>query len=228
MPARSRLRLVVPAAIVLAVCGVAWQFGYFDLDGRDKLLALARVTSGSPYAAPLFVAAYVAAVLLCLPATILTVVAGALFGFVRGALVAWLASVAGTLIAHTIARSIGRHTVERLFGGDRLLDRLRRHSGARNLIALRVIPLGPFGMLSYAAGLADIPLRRLLLATGLGITPTLLAYAFAGSQLRVALESGGTEAHRALAIAGGVSLTIVVGASIIAWMHRRSEAREAG
>jgi uncharacterized membrane protein YdjX (TVP38/TMEM64 family) len=223
MNARSALRMSIPVGVILLASGIAWKLGYFNLDQRDDVLALARAADGSAFAAPLFVAASVAAIMLCLPATILTVLAGALFGFGRGALVAWLGSMIGTLLAHTIAHSVGRRTAERMFGGHRMLERLRRQSDLRSLITLRVIPLGPFGVLAYVTGLARVPLSRMLLASGIGVIPTILAYSFAGASLRTALESGGTEARRALAIAGGVSLTIIVGASVLAWMNNRRE-----
>jgi uncharacterized membrane protein YdjX (TVP38/TMEM64 family) len=224
VPIRRSFRLLIPVAVILLASATAWKLGYFDIDRRGELASLVRAASGSPWALPLFLTAYVLVVLLCLPATILTVVGGALFGALRGGIGAWLGAMIGTALAYTLARSIGRNTIQRMFGKHKLLDRLRQHAGVRGLIMLRVVPIGPFGVLSYVAGVARVPLRKWLLATGIGTLPTVAAYAFAGEQLRKGFESGGRAGTRAFFIAGALSLGLMATAFIFGWINRRKGA----
>lgn len=219
-------RLLILVGIVLLASLIAWRLGYFDLDRREQLAAARRAAAGSMFAAPLFIGGWTLAVLLCLPTTILTIVGGALFGPIRGALFAWSGALIGTTIGHFIASSVGRSTINRLFGRHRLLERLRGRTDLRTLIPLRVLPIAPFGVFTYVAGIARIPRRSILLATGLGMIPSMVGYAFAGDQLRRGIESQGADASRALFIAGAVSL-VVSGLAVIPWIVRRIQRRKA-
>jgi uncharacterized membrane protein YdjX (TVP38/TMEM64 family) len=60
---------------------------------------------------------------------------------------------------------------------------LSRHSSSY-LLVLRMIPIAPFCVINYCAGIAGIPLRTFLWTTSVGIIPGSVIHAFVGSQLR--------------------------------------------
>ncbi|MFB6188444.1 MAG: VTT domain-containing protein [Halapricum sp.] len=61
----------------------------------------------------------------------------------------------------------------------------------RGLVAARLIPLPADGV-SYASGLADIPLRQYVLATAVGETPWVVTTVIAGGSMRAfTLDSTG-------------------------------------
>jgi uncharacterized membrane protein YdjX (TVP38/TMEM64 family) len=145
-----------------------------------------------------------------LPITVLSILGGALFGTLRGVVLAWIAAMLATVAAYLLARSIGQDSIRRFLGRHRLLTRLRKRSDFWALVSLRNLPVAPFAVLNYLAGLVGISLRLLLLATAIGALPTLVAYAYAGSELVIGLEQAGQARARAFWIAGAVTLGMIL------------------
>jgi phospholipase D1/2 len=200
--------MLLPALVAIALL-IAWQLGYFELARREQLFAVIRRARHAPRADFLYVIAYAMAATLGLPTTVLSIVGGAIFGSARGAGLAWAGAMAGTLTAYTLARSIGKGSVHRFLGRHHLLDRLRNRSDFWTLLRLRVLPVAPFAVLDYVAGLAGVSLRPLLLATALGIVPSVAAYTYVGSELLTGLESSGAARFRALWIAGAMTFVMI-------------------
>lgn len=188
---------------------IAWRFGYFDLARGEQLVALLRQARHTAWAGPLYVIAYVLAATLGLPITLLSIVGGALFGAGRGLILAWTGAMVGTLTAYTLARSIGQRPVRRFLGRHHLLDRVRKRSDFWTLLRLRVLPVAPFAVLDYVAGLVGVSLRVLVLATAVGILPTMAAYTYAGAELVAGLEQAGEARFRAFWIAGALTFTMI-------------------
>jgi uncharacterized membrane protein YdjX (TVP38/TMEM64 family) len=206
---RVALRLAVLPGLIVVALVIASRLGYFDLAQREQLIDLVRKARDTSGAAVLFVTVYVLAAALGLPITVLSIVGGALFGIARGFVLAWVGAMAGTLAAYALARSIGEGSVRRLLGRHHLLDHLRKRSDFWALVRLRVLPIAPFAVLDYVAGLAGVSLRVLLLATALGVVPTVSAYTYAGAELASGLEQAGAARFRAFWIAGGVTLVMI-------------------
>jgi uncharacterized membrane protein YdjX (TVP38/TMEM64 family) len=203
------LRLTLLPALVAVALLIAWRLGYFDLARREHLIALIRQARHSSWAGLLYAIAYTLVATLGLPTTVMSIVGGAIFGVARGVGLAWTGAMAGTLIAYTLARSIGKGSVQRFLGRHHLLDRLRKRSDFWALLRLRVLPVAPFAVLDYVAGFVGVSLRALLLATAVGILPTLVAYTYAGAELVAGLEGSGAAQFRALWIAGAVTLVMI-------------------
>ena len=160
---RALIRLaILPAIVALAVI-IAWRLGYFELGRREQFLAFIRNAETTRWAPAVYVVSYTLIVALSLPATILSILGGAVFGAVEGLMLAWTGAMTGTVVAHTMARSVGKKPVTRLLGNHRLLRKLRQRADVPTLVRLRVLPLAPFAVLDYVAGLAGVSLRTLLL-----------------------------------------------------------------
>lgn len=206
----------MPVLAAVAIV-VAWRMGYMDLDRRDNVIALLRRAHGQPLAVPLFVLAYAAAIAVALPTTVLTILGGALFGPLIGALGAWTGMLVGTVLTHTIAHSIGKGAVTRLFSKHALFKKLCERGDVWGIMRLRVVPIAPFGVLDYVAGLVGVPLRTILIATAMATIPHVTAYSYAGHQFRIALENPGTSGRQALLVAGGVTLALSA-IAILPWL----------
>jgi uncharacterized membrane protein YdjX (TVP38/TMEM64 family) len=207
--ARVALRLTLLPALVAVALLIGWRLGYLELARREHLLALIRQARHVPWADLLYAIAYALVATLGLPTTVMSIVGGAVFGVARGGLLAWTGAMAGTLIAYTLARSIGKGSVRRFLGRHHLLDRLRKRSDFWALLRLRVLPVAPFAVLDYVAGIVGVSLRALLLATAIGILPSLAAYTYVGAELVTGLEGAGATRFRALWIAGSVTLVMI-------------------
>src|SRR5688500_1354295 len=85
---------------------------------RDLLASfLEWVQHIGPWGAVLFGAAYVPAALLFVPGSLLTLAAGFLFGFMKGAIVASLGGTAGAVAAFLVARKLAHNWVARRLAG---------------------------------------------------------------------------------------------------------------
>ncbi|MEO5568484.1 MAG: VTT domain-containing protein [Gemmatimonadaceae bacterium] len=226
MPAKksSLWPLILFGAVLAVASFTAWRLGYFDSAQRDRLIAAVGDVHGSWTAAAIFMGCWIVAVILCLPTTVITIIGGALFGVTRGALLSWSAALLGTVIAHTLARSLSTRGIRRLFGEHRLLETLNGRTDIWLLVRMRVVPAAPFGVVDYVSGLAKVPLRALLIATAIGMAPGTIAYAFAGSQLRAGLAAPDGSARNALLMAGGVSLAMM-GVALVPWAWAKLRAR---
>jgi uncharacterized membrane protein YdjX (TVP38/TMEM64 family) len=207
---RLQLRLATLPVVVIVAVLVAWKLGYFQLDHRREMVGTVQHLRGLRWAEVAYVFAYGLAITVVLPATIVTLLGGAMFGAWMGAALAWGGALVGTLFTHLLARYVARTPMRRLFGEHRLLRQLRENDTVAGLLRLRVLPVAPFAVLDYVAGVAGVSLRRLLVATALGVIPSVVAYAYVGAELMKGIESGNDASHRALWIAGIVTLAMLV------------------
>lgn len=146
-----------------------------------------------------------------LPASVLGIAAGALFGVGAGFAAAALGTLAGALVAFALTRSFARPLIARLVRerpGLRRLDAALAGDGWKLVCLLRISPVMPFAVTSYALGLSSVRFRAYLLGT-LASLPPLLAYVVLGRVLGFgALHAGADGAMRwvALGIGAGASL----------------------
>ena len=109
---------------------------------------------------------------------------GLLFGTAEGFALALAACTVGATIAH----QLGRHAAGELFARPRdsriggLIGRLQERSFVSVLYA-RILPALPFTIVSYAAGVARVPLLAFVPATLIGASPRVFAYAALGGHL---------------------------------------------
>lgn len=210
---------IVPTVAVVALL-TAWKLGYFSLEHRQRLAALVhdlRQVQGTQVVYVLLDALVLA---LVLPATIPSVVGGAMFGWVQGALLAWLGSIAGTVLSWVLARRIARAPAKRIFGDHRLLRELKEHESVLSLLRLRILPVAPFATLDYVAGIAGVRLWPLLAATMIGILPSVIAYTYVGAEIMRGIAAGKAASHRALWVAGGVTAAMLLVSAVPALARR--------
>jgi uncharacterized membrane protein YdjX (TVP38/TMEM64 family) len=119
--------------------------------------------------------------------TLMPVIGGLLFGPVaRGAY-----TVAGSTLGATVDFLAARHLLQG-WVQQKAVERVQRvqHGFARYglnyLLALRLAPILPSFVVNFAAGVTEVPLRRYVLATVLGILPSTVVYAHAATQLETA------------------------------------------
>lgn len=180
---------------------------------RDRL----RGTSGAPL---VFVALYVLASALALPGTLLTLAGGAIFGTVLGTLLNWIGATLGATASFAISRWFGRDAARTLLGRRAAaLDKLSTEHGFAALLRLRLIPIVPFNVLNFAAGLTGIGAGQYVAATAIGILPATAIYTYFASAL-----IGGASGARAHALASAA----VAGALLIMLSFVPSLARRFG
>jgi uncharacterized membrane protein YdjX (TVP38/TMEM64 family) len=178
------------AAVLLLAVGVFYALGlhrYLTWDYvRGHLDQAKSAADGYRWTALLiFFGVYVGVTALPLPAaTVLSLLAGALFGLGPGVAVVSLASTLGATLAMLSSRYVLRDAVERRFGS-RLapLHQGIERDGAFYLFTLRLVPAVPFFLVNLGMGLTRLPLRTFVWVSWLGMLPGTVVYVNAGTEL---------------------------------------------
>jgi uncharacterized membrane protein YdjX (TVP38/TMEM64 family) len=140
------------------------------------------VRSLGPLGPLAFVAGYTLVTVTIMPAFLLTLAAGALWGFWLGLLLAMSGAVSGATCAFLGGRYVLRSPVERYVNRHPRLvaiDRAVESEGARLVFLLRLSPVVPFVLLNYVLGVSRITLRDHFVGM-IGMIPTAAMYVYAG------------------------------------------------
>lgn len=173
-PPWLRLALGLGAAALLVWLGAR-------LGGRLPAL-VARVDALGAWGPAAFVLGYAVAVVAFVPASLLTLAAGAVFGVARGTVLVAAGATLGASAAFLLARYAARDAVaRRLARAPRFaaLDRAVGEDGRRLVFLLRLSPVFPFGLLNYALGLTRVRFVDYLVAS-VGMLPGTLLYVYSG------------------------------------------------
>ena len=140
-----------------------------------------------------FFGAYVAMTGLSLPgATLLTLLAGALFGLLWGTVLVSFASSLGATLAFLVSRLLLRDAIQTRYG-----DKLKainagiEKDGAFYLFTLRLIPVFPFFVINLAMGLTTLKAHTFYWVSQIGMLAGTLVYVNAGTELaKISSASG--------------------------------------
>jgi pyruvate/2-oxoglutarate dehydrogenase complex dihydrolipoamide dehydrogenase (E3) component/uncharacterized membrane protein YdjX (TVP38/TMEM64 family) len=179
--------------LLLALLGLWLAYWHWDLGqwltlerlkaGRDTLISL---YADQPVQTALtFFGVYVLAAALSFPgASILTLAAGAMFGWAMGLLLVSFASSLGALLAFWVSRYMLRDVIEQRFG--KLLQPINEglaKDGTFYLLTLRLVPLFPFWLINLLMGLTTLGARRFYIVSQIGMLVGTAVYVNAGTQL---------------------------------------------
>jgi uncharacterized membrane protein YdjX (TVP38/TMEM64 family) len=181
-----------------------------------------------------FIFGYVVAAVAFVPASLLTLAAGAIFGLTRGAAYVFVAAVLASSIAFLIARHLARHAIERRVAGNprfAAVDRAVGAQGRKIVFLLRMSPVFPFNLLNYGLGLTRVRFVDYVVAS-LGMIPGTLLYVYYGKLAGdVATLAGGVAVEKgagywAVLVLGLVATVVVT--TIVTRIARRALAEATG
>jgi uncharacterized membrane protein YdjX (TVP38/TMEM64 family) len=162
--------------------------------------------------APLaFLGAYVGVVLLMLPAFLLAMAAGAVFGVVNGSLLVLTGATVGGTLAFRLGRTVLRASVARRVAAHPTLsavDRVIGDDGLRLMFLLRLSPAIPFVLSNYALGVTRVRTRDFVMAMP-GMLPISASYAAFGAAGAKAANGKGALPMPVLVL--GIVATVVLG-----------------
>lgn len=209
------------AKIVAALAGLA----VLVFLGRETPVVLPRFTawvaSLGAWGPLAFIAGYSLAPVIFAPAFLLTIAAGAIFGFVKGVLYVMIGATIGATLAFLTGRYLARHFVEGLLAREprlALIDRAVERHGFRLVALLRMSPAVPFVLLNYALGLSRVRLLDYV-AASIGMLPVVAVYVYSGKVAGdLASLAGGVAQPKgplyyatiALGLVSTIAVTIVV------------------
>jgi len=157
-----------------------WASANFDLSQTGLTAVLTGLGGWAPW---VYVGFRVLTTAVGVPAFILTIISGAVFGVFWGTVYSVLAAVLGSVGAFWIARYLARDWAQAKLAGNSRLNQLDQGLQANAfwyVLSSRLSPLLPFNVLNSLFGLTRVSVRDFALGTLLGIIPNTVAYAWLG------------------------------------------------
>ncbi len=172
-----------------------------------------------------FLAIYLIVVPLNLPgATVLGLLAGALFGAVTGTIIISFASSIGATMACMLSRLLLRDWVKHKFPqAVSRVDQGIAREGAFYLFSMRLIPAIPFFMINLVMGLTAMRLRTFYWVSQLGMLPGTFVFVNAGSELGRLTSPAGIFSTRMLIAFALLGLFPLVAKKTLNWYRRKSQ-----
>ncbi|MEQ8515698.1 MAG: FAD-dependent oxidoreductase, partial [Chromatocurvus sp.] len=192
---------IIKKALIASVIAAA-VLAYITLDlGSYLSLAFLQQQLGTIHAyyaehtvlsLAIFFIIYIAVTALSIPgAAIMTLAAGAIFGFTAGLILVSFASALGATLAFLVARFLFQDTVQRRFGPQlKTINDGIEKDGAFYLFTLRLVPIFPFFLINLVMALTPLRTWTFYWISQVGMLAGTAVYINAGTQV-AQLESTG-------------------------------------
>jgi len=210
-----------------ALAAAAIGFAYHELEPMADWTGLVEewIDRSGTLGVLVFIAIYVVATLALLPVSaVLSVVAGAMFGFAWGFAAVNVASLAAAIIAFLVARHLLSERIKRHYthkGTPAAIDKALRSEGWRAVTLLRLSPVIPFAVKNYLFGVSRVRMRDYVIGTFVGKLPGAVVFTALGVTGRAAWDLPPQERWALLAI--GLAATFLV-----TWLVGRTARRRLG
>lgn len=167
---------------------------------------------------------YAVCVTALVPASLLTLGAGAIFGVVGGTIVVCIGATLGAMLAFVLARTVLRKKVEHMIAKRpkvAAVDRAVAKEGTKLMLLCRLSGFPPFIFANYAFGLTGVSALSYFLTTFFGIIPGCFAYTYAG-HAGAAVATGSGNRIALIVTAAGIILVSAYVARIATRAVRRA------
>lgn len=217
-------RVFVVALLALALGGIALMLRWLPL-AEWLGSALAWIEDHRTFAWIVFIVTYAVATVLLLPAFILTLAGGFVFGLPFGVALVSAGSTFGACSAFLVGRYFARGWVERRIenhSGFRALDLATRHEGFVIVFLVRLSPVFPFNLVNYALSLTAVRFRDYALATWIGMLPVTVLYVYIGTAASDLGQLVGGELDTGLAGRAALLAGLAATVALIAFIARKA------
>ena len=130
-----------------------------------------------------FIGIYIIATIAFLPAFVLTLGAGVLFGVGWGSIHVFVGATFGSIAAFLVGRYLVRNWVaHKIAGNDKFsaIDRAVGKEGLKIVILTRLSPIFPFNLLNYAFGVTGVSIKDYIIGS-IGMIPGTVMFVYLGS-----------------------------------------------
>ncbi|MBD2694389.1 TVP38/TMEM64 family protein [Anabaena catenula] len=130
-----------------------------------------------------FIVIYIIATIAFLPAAILTLGAGVVFGVFWGSVYVFIGATIGAIAAFLIGRYVARNWVDKKIADNKqftAIDKAVSKKGFKIVFLTRLSPLFPFNLLNYALGITGVSFKDYFLGS-VGMIPGTIMYVYIGS-----------------------------------------------
>lgn len=145
--------------------------------------ALESIESLGSIGAVAFIGIYIVATVAFLPAFILTLGAGVLFGVWLGSVYVFIGATLGSIAAFLVGRYLIRDWVARKIASNdkfNAIDRAVGKEGLKIVLLTRLSPIFPFNLLNYAFGVTGVSVKDYIIGS-IGMIPGTVMFVYIGS-----------------------------------------------
>jgi len=177
--------------------------GLSPIEIRDYIISF------EVYAPLIYIVLFTIVPLTLFPDSILAIAGGMIFGLVNGTIYTMIGAVCGASLSFYLSRTFGQTLLKFLLGKHSNLSIEKfKGKGFLFILFLRLIPLIPFDIISYSAGLSEIKYKGFILATVFGIIPGVLVFTNIGDK---SIDIGSDAFYVSLALLIGlIAITVIV------------------
>lgn len=189
-PAPSLARKIAKLVLVLLVLAALFLALRWVKNSGLMERAFDWIRGLGPWGPIAFIAIYLVAVVFFVPASIFTVGAGFVYGMVWGSIYVLIAANLAGVITFLISRHLARDWFAHKLEAQpkfRAIDAATARDGWKIVALIRLAPVFPFSIMSYAFGLTRVPFWSYA-AANLAMIPGTLMYVYFGSIGRAATE----------------------------------------
>ena len=170
--------------ILFVICIIITGLGIYLFGGIDREQIQIWLERAGIWAPIIYIVLYTVATILILPSTPLNLSGGAIFGIWWGTIWTTIAATIAAVVAFAFTRTIGRELVAtKLAGRWEAIDAEMHQGGLFYMFAIRLLPIIPYGLVNFAAGLTSIRFKDYFLGTFAGTLPGVLPFVMMGSGL---------------------------------------------
>jgi len=220
---RHTIIRIIIALLILA--GIALAIVNRDLIKPERIRE--SVEQMGVMAPVIFMLLFALTAVLAIPATVMVITGGLLFGPWLGTFYNVTGATLGAVLAFVISRYMASAWASRMIE-QKAGDRMKRviagveKEGWRFVAFTRLVPVIPYFALNYVMGLTRVPLSHYALATYIALIPSIFAFTYLADAGRQAVNQGEGFAGKIIL---GIAMVGLI-AAIPAWLRIRRQKRE--
>lgn len=174
------LKILLTIVLIFTVASIIHKILNMDINPSD---IQKYVTSFGKLAPLVYIVMFALVPLTLFPDSVLAIGGGLIFGLAKGYIYTLIGALLGASLSFYISRKLGRNFVKKITK-EKLdtVEEMINSKGFFVILLLRLIPLFPFDIISYGAGLTNIKYRDFLFATIIGTIPGILVFINIGAQ----------------------------------------------
>ena len=173
-------KIVLSVIIIFIITSIIYNILNMDISPND---IQKYITSFGKLAPFIYVVMFSLVPLTFFPDSILAIGGGMIFGLGKGYIYTLIGALVGASLSFYISRRFGRNFVKKITK-ERLdsIEEMINSKGFFVILLLRLIPLFPFDVISYGAGITNIKYRDFIFATIVGTIPGIFVFTNIGAQ----------------------------------------------
>jgi uncharacterized membrane protein YdjX (TVP38/TMEM64 family) len=183
MPCIKRLAL-----LLLFICSLLAIVSLHLVNGLERDQIQLMLERAGVWAPLLYVILYVALTVFLLPSTPLNLAGGFIFGPWLGTFWTTIGALIAAIFSFIFARTVGYKIVEKKLAGYwQRVDAEIQGGGIPYIFAIRLLPIVPYGLFNFAAGLTSVSFKDYIVGTVLGTAPGVFPFVMLGGSTQTML-----------------------------------------